>query len=100
MAEPRRKRRPPPPGRLAVLVAISALVALASFPSVVDSARLRQYPEPEATAPPFREDDYWVFADRLAAALDQKWNADRGAYESIGGTDTSIRFNIRYNAQL
>lgn len=85
--------------RLAFLAA-SAAIVLGGFPAAVDSARPRRYPDPEATAPPFREADYWVFADRLADALDQRWNADRGAYESIGGSDASIRFNIRYNAQL
>jgi hypothetical protein len=84
-------------------VVLAAAVALGvAFPSGSADAAQRSvaFQNPSSTAPPFSDDDYWAFADRLAAALDSRWDADKGAYRSIGGTDASVRYNIRYNAQL
>jgi len=88
--------------RSAVLAATAALALAIALPAQAGDAarRAEAFQNPQATAPPFTDADYWAFADRLAAALDSRWNPDRGAYQSIGGDDPSVRYNIRYNAQL
>jgi len=88
--------------RSAVLAATAAVALVMALPAQAGDAarRAEAFQNPSATAPPFRDADYWAFADRLAAALDSRWNPDRGAYQSIGGDDPSVRYNIRYNAQL
>ncbi|HEY7629985.1 MAG TPA: hypothetical protein VH817_04755, partial [Thermoleophilaceae bacterium] len=87
--------------RAAVLLSVT-FAAAAAFPGGAGGAALRSvaFQNPKDSAPPFSDDDYWAFADRLAAALDSRWDPDKGAYRSIGGTDASVRYNIRYNAQL
>jgi hypothetical protein len=86
----------------ATLVAAAGLAAAVALPAVAGDATVSQpvFPSPKATAPPFTDNDYWVFADRLAAALDERWDETKGAYRSIGANDKAGTFNIRYNAQL
>jgi hypothetical protein len=83
-------------------IAVAVAVGAVALPAGVGDAARRSvaFQNPKATAPPFSDDDYWAFADRLADALDARWDADKGAYRSIGGTDPTVRYNIRYNAQL
>lgn len=97
-----RPRRRPRQSALGVLVVAAAIVVSFALPAAAGDAEPRSvaFQNPKATAPPFSNDDYWAFADRLTAALDSRWDADKGAYRSIGGTDASVRYNIRYNAQL
>jgi hypothetical protein len=87
--------------RSAVVAATVITVAAALSAGQGEAAQPSEaFQNPEATAPPFSDDDYWAFTDRLAAALDSRWDADKGAYRSIGGTDAGVEYNIRYNAQL
>jgi hypothetical protein len=80
---------------------VAAIVVASTLPARADAdLRSEAFQNPTATAPPFSDSDYWAFADRLAAALDARWDAQKGAYQSIGGDDPSVRYNIRYNAQL
>ena len=53
-----------------------------------------------AAEPPFRDADYWAFADRIAGALDSRWDAHRGAYKSLHPGTNHPEYNIRYNAGL
>jgi hypothetical protein len=85
---------------IAVALGVTYAVASAPLPGGAAEPSAPRYPRPEATAPPFSDNDYWVFADRIADALDARWDSDRGAYRSIGGADPKVLYNIRYNAQL
>lgn len=83
-------------------VATAGLTALVTIPLAGRAATpvKPRFPDPASSRPPFTDADYWTVADRIADALDARWDADRGAYRSIAGTDRSVLYNIRYNAQL
>ena len=53
-----------------------------------------------ANAASYTTGDYWDFADRIAAALDDRWSKTRGAYRSLRPGDPRVRYNIRYNASI
>jgi hypothetical protein len=48
---------------------------------------------PTLPSPPFRDRDYWSFADWLATYFDSLWDPDRSYYRSGGGTVGRIYHN-------
>ena len=48
---------------------------------------------PSLPSPPFRDHDYWAFADWLSTYFDPLWDPDRNYYRSGGGTVGRIYHN-------
>jgi hypothetical protein len=60
-----------------------------------DPAQLNQLSatSPTLPSPPFRDHDYWTFADWLSTYFDPLWDPDRNYYRSGGGTVGRIYHN-------
>ena len=77
-------------------LALTLLVAAVLAPAAAGADSAGPFPHPAATEPPFKAGDYWVFADRIASALDERWDAKAGSYWSPredGGREHDTRFN-------
>lgn len=77
-------------------LALTLLAAAVLATAAASAEAAGPFPHPTATEPPFKASDYWVFADRIAAALDERWDAKAGSYWSPredGGREHDTRFN-------